>query len=125
MLEILQTSRNQTLSEAIQHSCNDALAQIGLDIGKDVFYKYVKSFGFEEQSGIMLNGEATGIVKKPEYMKDVDVVTQAFGHGVAITPIQLINAVSAISNGGNLMVPRIVKQLIDEDGNIIKISLQK
>ncbi|HOT22360.1 MAG TPA: penicillin-binding transpeptidase domain-containing protein, partial [Sedimentibacter sp.] len=96
------------------------LAQIGLDIGKDVFYKYVKSFGFEEQSGIMLNGEATGIVKKPEYMKDVDVVTQAFGHGVAITPIQLINAVSAISNGGNLMVPRIVKQLIDEDGNIIK-----
>lgn len=110
----------QTLSEAIQNSCNDALAQIGLDIGKDAFYKYVKAFGFEEKSGVMLNGEALGIVKEPEYMKDVDVVTQAFGQGIAITPIQLVTAVSAISNGGNLMVPRIVKQLIDEEGNIIR-----
>jgi stage V sporulation protein D (sporulation-specific penicillin-binding protein) len=110
----------QTLSEAIQNSCNDALAQIGLDIGKETFYKYLRSFGFEERTGIMLNGEATGIVKKPVNMKDVDVVTQAFGQGVAITPIQLANAVCAIANGGNLMVPRIVKQLIDEDGNIIK-----
>ena len=110
----------QTLSEAIQNSCNDALAQIGLDIGKEAFYKYLKAFGFEEQSGIMLNGEALGLVKEPENMKDVDVVTQAFGQGIAITPIQLITAVSAISNGGNLMEPRIVKQLIDEDGNIIR-----
>jgi len=110
----------QTLSEAIQNSCNDALAQIGLDIGKEPFYKYLRSFGFEEQSGIMLNGEALGLVKEPENMKDVDVVTQAFGQGIAITPIQLVTAVSAISNGGNLMEPRIVKQLIDEDGNIIK-----
>jgi len=110
----------QTLSEAIQNSCNDALAQIGLDIGKDAFYKYLKSFGFEEQSGIMLNGEALGLIKEPINMKDVDVVTQAFGQGIAITPIQLIGAVSTISNGGNLMEPRIVKQLIDEEGNIIK-----
>jgi len=110
----------ETLSEAIQNSCNDALAQIGLDIGKDAFYKYLKSFGFEEQSGIMLNGEALGLIKEPINMKDVDVVTQAFGQGIAITPIQLVGAVSAISNGGNLMEPRIVKQLIDEDGNIIK-----
>ena len=110
----------QTLSEAIQNSCNDALAQIGLDIGKDAFYKYLKAFGLEEQSGIMLNGEALGLIKEPENMMDVDVVTQAFGQGVAVTPIQLVGAVSAISNGGNLMEPRIVKQLIDEDGNIIK-----
>jgi len=110
----------QTLSEAIQNSCNDALAQIGLDIGKDAFYKYLKSFGFEEQSGIMLNGEALGLIKEPENMKDVDLVTQAFGQGIAITPIQLVGAVSAISNGGNLMEPRIVKQLIDEEGNIVK-----
>ncbi|NLJ59008.1 MAG: PASTA domain-containing protein [Tissierellia bacterium] len=110
----------QTLSEALQHSCNDALAQIGLDIGKDLFYKYLRAFGFEEQSGIMLNGEALGLVKKPQNMKDVDLVTQAFGQGIAITPIQLTGAVAAIANGGNLMEPRIVKQLIDEDGNIIK-----
>ena len=110
----------QTLSEAIQNSCNDALAQIGLDIGKDAFYKYLKSFGFEEQSGIKLNGEALGLIKEPENMKDVDVVTQAFGQGIAITPIQLVSAVSAISNGGRLMEPRIVKQLIDEDGNVVK-----
>lgn len=110
----------QTLSEALQNSCNDALAQMGLDIGKEPFYKYLRSFGFEEQSGIKLNGEALGLVKEPENMKDVDLVTQAFGQGIAITPIQLTTAVSAIANGGDLMVPRIVKQLIDEDGNIIK-----
>ncbi|WP_326908192.1 penicillin-binding transpeptidase domain-containing protein [Sedimentibacter sp. MB31-C6] len=110
----------QTLSEAIQNSCNDALAEIGLDIGKDLFYKYLKSFGFEEQSGIRLNGEALGLVKEPEYMKDVDVVTQAFGQGIAITPIQLATAVCAIANGGELMEPRIVKQLIDEEGNLIE-----
>ena len=108
----------QTLSEAIQNSCNDALAQIGLDIGKDLFYKYLKSFGLGEKSNIMLNGEASGLVKNPANMKDVDVVTQAFGQGVALTPIQLTTAVSAIVNGGNLMQPRIVKQLVDEDGNI-------
>ncbi len=110
----------QTLSEAIQNSCNDALAQIGLDIGKDLFYKYLRSFGLEEPSGIMLNGEARGLVKEPANMKDVDVVTQAFGQGVALTPIQLVTAVSAISNGGNLFEPRVVKQLIDEDGNVVK-----
>ncbi len=110
----------QTLSEAIQNSCNDALAQMGLDIGKDPFYKYLKSFGLEEQSGIMLNGEALGLLKEPINMKDVDVVTQAFGQGVAVSPIQLITAISSIANGGNLMEPRIVKQLIDDDGNVIK-----
>ncbi|WP_312700104.1 penicillin-binding transpeptidase domain-containing protein [Sedimentibacter sp.] len=110
----------QTLSEAIQNSCNDALAEIGLDIGKDAFYKYLKSFGLEEQSGIALNGEALGLLKEPINMKDVDVVTQAFGQGVAVSPIQLITAVSAISNGGNLMKPRIVKQLIDDDGNAVE-----
>lgn len=110
----------QTLSEAIQNSCNDALAQMGLDIGKDPFYKYLKSFGLEEQSGIMLNGEALGLLKEPINMKDVDVVTQAFGQGVAVSPIQLITAISSIANGGNLMEPRIVKQLIDDDGNVVK-----
>lgn len=110
----------QTLTEAIQNSCNDALAQIGLDIGKDIFYKYLKSFGLEEQSGIKLNGEALGLIKKPENMRDVDLVTQAFGQGVALTPIQLITAVSAIANGGDLVQPRIAKQLIDNDGNVVK-----
>jgi len=110
----------QTLSEAISNSCNDALAQMGLDIGKDTFYKYIRAFGFEEKSGIDLNGEALGLVKEPINMKDVDVVTQAFGQGIAVTPIQLATAVSAISNGGDLLQPRIVKQLIDEDGNVVK-----
>ncbi len=110
----------QTLSEAIQNSCNDALAQMGLDIGKDIFFKYLKAFGMEEKSGIMLNGEALGIVKKPANMKDVDVVTQAFGQGIALSPIQLVTAVSAITNGGDLMEPRIVKQLVDEEGNVVK-----
>lgn len=111
---------SQTLAEALQNSCNDALARIGLDIGKDLFYKYLKALGFGEKTGIDLNGEASGIVNHPSYMKDVNVVTQSFGQGISVTPLQLVNAVSAIVNGGNLMEPRIVKELIDEEGNVIE-----
>lgn len=110
----------QTLKEALQNSCNDALAKIGLDIGKDTFYEYLKALGFGEKTGIDLNGEAYGIVNKPAYMRDVNVVTQSFGQGISITPLQLVTAVSAIVNGGELMEPRIVRQLLDEDGNIVE-----
>lgn len=110
----------QTLAQVLQHSCNDAMAEIGLDIGAKKFYEYLKALGFGERSGIALNGEATGIVNHYKYMTDANLVRQSIGQSVAITPLQLATAISCLANDGNLMEPRIVKQVIDSEGNIIK-----
>ena len=110
----------QTLAEVMQNSCNDGTAEIGLSIGKDVFHHYLQALGFGERTGIQLNGEASGIVNPPENMRDVHTVTQSFGQGISVTPIQLISAISTLANGGDLVKPRLVKQLIDNDGKIVE-----
>jgi len=110
----------QTLAEALQNSCNDALADIGLAIGKDKFNYYINALGFGQKTNIELNGEAYGIVNPPESMKDVNTVTQSFGQGISVTPIQLITSVASLANGGYIVKPRIIKEMIDEDGNIMK-----
>jgi stage V sporulation protein D (sporulation-specific penicillin-binding protein) len=110
---------DQNLFEALQNSCNDALAEIGLAIGKDTFYEYIKALGFGEKTNIELNGEAVGIINTPENMKDVNLVTQSFGQGISVTQLQLASALSAVSNGGNLYEPHLIKSLIDQKGNIV------
>jgi len=110
---------DQNLYEALQNSCNDALAEIGIAIGKETFYEYLTALGFGEKTNIELNGEAEGIVNKPENMKDVNLVTQSFGQGISVTQLQLATALSAVSNGGYLVEPHLVKSLIDQNGNIV------
>lgn len=110
----------QTFSETFQNSCNDALADMGLAIGKDRFRHYIDALGFGEKTNIELNGEAYGLVNDPSIMKDVNTVTQSFGQGISVTPIQLVTALSSLCNDGYLVKPRIVKQLVDNDGNIVK-----
>jgi stage V sporulation protein D (sporulation-specific penicillin-binding protein) len=110
---------DQNLFEALQNSCNDALAEIGLAIGKETFYEYIKALGFGEKTNIELNGEAIGIINTPENMKDVNLVTQSFGQGISVTQLQLASALSAVSNGGNLYEPHLIKSLIDQKGNIV------
>jgi stage V sporulation protein D (sporulation-specific penicillin-binding protein) len=110
---------DQNLFEALQNSCNDALAEIGLAIGKETFYEYIKALGFGEKTNIELNGEAVGIINTPENMKDVNLVTQSFGQGISVTQLQLASALSAVSNGGNLYEPHLIKSLIDQKGNIV------
>lgn len=110
---------DQTLREAMNQSCNVAFVDLGRKIGKDLFYKYIQAFGFGESTGIDLNGEERGIIPySVKNIKEVNLATMSYGHGVAVTPLQLINAVSAISNGGNLMKPRLVKELVDENGEV-------
>ena len=110
---------DQNLFEALQNSCNDALAEIGLAIGKETFYEYIKALGFGEKTNIELNGEAVGIINTPENMKDVNLVTQSFGQGISVTQLQLASALSAVSNGGDLYEPHLIKSLIDQKGNIV------
>lgn len=111
---------DQTLVEAMNNSCNIAFINLGRKTGKENLYKYIKAFGFGETTGIDLNGEQKGIIPvNTDVIKDVNLATMSYGYGVAVTPMQLVNAVSAIANGGNLMKPRLVKELIDSDGKVV------
>ncbi len=111
---------NQSLREAMNNSCNIAFINIGKQLGKEKFYEYVKAFGFGQKTEIDLLGEQRGIIPNSvDVIKEVNLATMSYGHGVAVTPIQLVNAVSAMANGGNLMKPRLVKELIDSEGNIV------
>lgn len=110
-----------TFKEGFDVSCNIVFVNAGSNLGKEKFYKYVKGFGFGEKSGIELSGEQKGIIPyNLEGIKEINLSTMSYGHGIAVTPIQMVNALSSIVNGGNLMRPRLVSQLIDNEGNIIE-----
>ncbi|MBU5313529.1 PASTA domain-containing protein [Tissierella carlieri] len=112
---------DQTFIEAMNNSCNVAFVDLGRKVGKELLYKYIKAFGFGETTDIDLNGEQGGIIPaSTDSIKEVNLATMSYGHGIAVTPLQLINAVSSIANGGNLMKPRLVKELIDDEGKIVE-----
>lgn len=115
--------KSQSFREAMENSCNVAFVNIGRQLGRENMYKYIKGFGFGEKTGIELLGEQFGIIpSNVDAIKEINLATISYGHGIAITPIQLVTAVSAVVNGGNLMEPRLVKELIDKDNNIIKTN---
>lgn len=112
---------NLNFKEGFAVSCNVVFVNVGRNLGKEKFYKYVKGFGFGEKSGIKLSGEQRGIIPyNLDVIKEINLATMSYGHGIAVTPIQMINALSAIVNGGNLMKPRLVSELIDNEGNIVE-----
>lgn len=111
----------QTLLEGMNNSCNVVFVDLGRKVGKDLMLKYIKAFGFGEKSDIDLNGEQSGIIPaNVEAIRDVNLATISYGQGIAVTPIQLVNAMSTIANGGNLMKPQILKELIDADGKVVE-----
>ncbi len=98
------------MTEVIQNSLNTGAAYAQQLIGKDLFYNYLVKFGFNDKTGIELPGEVSSNIKKlKSSSKDVDFATASFGQGVAATPLAVINAFSAIANGGNLMKPFIIE----------------
>lgn len=112
---------SQLFERAFCNSCNPAFIQIGQLIGAERFYKYYQAFGFTEKTGIDLPGEANGIFfSKDGSMGPMDLAVASFGQNFSITPLQMVTAAAAIANGGHLVKPHIVKQIIDSDGNIIK-----
>ncbi|MCR4434568.1 MAG: penicillin-binding transpeptidase domain-containing protein [Clostridiales bacterium] len=109
---------NETFAEGVYNSCNPVFVRVAQSLGVDKFYKYLKAFGFYDKTQIELPGETKSIIhSKPT---EVNMATASFGQRFQITPIQLITAYGAIANGGKLMKPRLVKELTDQDGNIVK-----
>lgn len=108
----------QTLTQATGNSCNPAYVAIGLSIGTDLYYKYLKDFGLLSPTGIELNGETGGIAASPSAFNNLDLACYAFGQNVNVTPLGLITAQCAAINGGYLHKPYVVSQVLDSAGNV-------
>ncbi len=115
---------NQTLREAAMHSCNVAFANIGMKIGAEKYDEYVEAFGLmRSKTGVDLSGEAASQWWDKKYFEDPNnmssLTSAAFGQTFNVTPIGMITAVSAAVNGGYLMEPYIVKEVRNEDGEVV------
>jgi len=110
---------HQTLVEAVQNSCNPVFVELGQRMGVQTFYNYIDGFGISDTTGIDLPGERKSLMYNIKNVGPVELATISFGQSISVTPIQLITAVSAIANDGKLMQPRIVKELTDQDGNVV------
>ncbi len=112
-------------STVIKFSINTGMVQLGLQLGADRLISYAKKFGFGTPTGIDLPGEEGGILYDPKAMYEPDVATMSIGQGVAVTPIQVLRAICAIANGGELLQPYIVKKIVAADGSIIREGEKK
>jgi stage V sporulation protein D (sporulation-specific penicillin-binding protein) len=107
-----------TFREGIYNSCNPVFVRAAQQLGVDRFYSYLRAFGFYDKTGIELYGEGTPqFASKPQ---EIDMAVNSFGQRFTITPIQLATGYTAIINEGKLMKPRLVKELIDSEGNVVK-----
>lgn len=101
-----------TFAEVIQKSSNVGTIKVGLDLGKEKIYEYIKKFGFGERTGIDLIGEVSGFVRPPKRWSGVSVGSISIGYEISVTPLQILRAYSAIANGGFLVTPYVVSGII-------------
>ncbi len=107
-------------STIIKFSINTGMVQLGMSLGADRLISYAKKFGLGSPTGIDLPGEEEGILYDPKMMYEPDVATMAIGQGIAVTPIQVLRAICAIANGGELLQPYIIKKIVAPDGTVVK-----
>ncbi len=116
---------SQTTAQALQNSCNLAFAHIALSIGGETFYEYIKNFGVLEKTGIDLSGESAGVFFSKELITDTDkwgtasLTSASFGQTFKLTPLQLVRAIASVVNGGYLLEPYIVSEIVDADGSTV------
>ncbi len=111
---------HETLAQAVQNSCNPVFVSLAQRVGMDKYYEGLEQFGLMEKTGIDFPGEGNNILQKKETAGPVGLATMSYGQGIAVTPISLVTAISAIGNEGKLMQPRLVKALVDSDGNTVQ-----
>ncbi len=107
-----------SFKDVAKFSSNIGATKIGEKLGKDSYYIYIKNFGFGNKTGIDLPGERSGQVRSVRSWSNVALGTASFGQGITVTALQLVCAVSAVANGGNLMKPYLVKEMVDHKGQI-------
>ena len=116
---------SQQTPQALQNSCNLAFAHIALEMGGEVFYQYIKNFGVLEKTGVDLLGESGGVFFSKEVITNTEkwgtssLTSASFGQTFKLTPLQLVRAISSVVNGGYLMEPYMVSEVLDADGNTV------
>lgn len=105
---------SESLHDAIKNSCNPAMIQLSKRIGKENFVKYMRAFGFFNSTGADISGETVGQFFQNENFNEVELATLSFGQRFTVNPLQLINAVSAIVNGGQLYKPNVINKMKNE-----------
>ncbi|MEA4882932.1 MAG: penicillin-binding transpeptidase domain-containing protein [Clostridia bacterium] len=111
---------SQTFTQATENSCNPVFASIALKLGTEKFLQYVRAMGLSERTGIDFPGEAAGITHQVKKIGPVELATYGFGQGISVTPLQLLNAMCAIANGGALMKPMLVREVLSPEGEVIQ-----
>ena len=106
------------LLDILKYSLNTGMAEIGTLTGADILSKYVRDYGFGSETGIELPGEGAGILYNPDDMSKLDVATMSIGQGIAVTPLQMVRAFGALSNGGAMMKPHIIKSYSNSQGDV-------
>jgi len=110
-----------TMTDILVHSLNVGIVHVSTSLGEERFYAYLRRFGFGRETDVDLYGEVAGLLKVPgaEEWSRLDLATNSFGQGVAVTPLQMITAVAAVANRGFLMKPYVVERIVDDQGVIV------
>ncbi|MEG0961387.1 MAG: penicillin-binding transpeptidase domain-containing protein [Lachnospiraceae bacterium] len=111
---------SETFTQGIMNSCNPVFIELGLRLGVEPFYKYLKQFGLLNKTGIDLPGEAATIMHKPENVGPVELATISFGQSFQVTPIQLAATASSLLNGGRRITPHFGVSVKDNQGNMVE-----
>ena len=114
------TIPNMTAETVVSESSNIGAYMLAKKIGREKFYEYLRAFGFGSRTGVNIAGESAGILFPPSTWAEIQFSNIAFGHGIAVSPIQLVTALSAIANGGKLMQPWLISEIRDKDGNVVR-----
>ncbi len=109
----------QTMTQVLEQSNNIGMVWLGLQIKAELMYDYLRRFGVGEKTGIELEGETQSSLKEPQRWSDATIATTSFGQGVVVTPLQALNAINAIANGGELKQPYIVAKIHQSNGEDI------
>lgn len=100
---------NSTMTDVIVHSDNTGMSFVGFKLGKEKFAKYLKMLGFGQKTGIELQEEVSGQIRTADQFGDIDLATESFGQGIAVTPIQMITALNSLANGGVMVKPTLIE----------------
>jgi cell division protein FtsI (penicillin-binding protein 3) len=111
--------KNLSVRDILVKSSNIGAAKLGVGLGDQKLYEYIRRFGFGERTGIELPGEIPGLVRPPRSWSKISITHIPMGHEIGVTPLQMILAMSAIANGGKLVMPRIVKSITTSDGETV------
>ncbi len=109
-----------TTLEIVQKSSNVGAVQVAQRLGKELWHRYLRAFGFGQHSGIGLRGEQVGALRSAKRWGQIHLATFAYGYGFSVTPLQMARAISALANGGVLMRPRLVREVRDATGDIVE-----